>query len=67
MEKFHEYIGASHIPPFWSIGYHQCRWGYQTVDVLEEVLDKFKENDLPIDTIWSDLDYMDRKMIFTVN
>ena len=28
---------------------------------------KFKQNDLPVDTIWSDLDYMDKKMIFTVN
>ena len=49
------------------MGYHQCRWGYHTVDVLTDVLNKFKENDLPIDTIWSDLDYMDKKMIFTVS
>ena len=49
------------------MGYHQCRWGYKTGAVLIEVLNKFKEHDLPIDTIWSDLDYMDRKMIFTVN
>ena len=67
LERYHEYIGASHIPPFWSLGYHQCRWGYKTIGALNEVLTKFKENDLPIDTIWSDLDYMDRKMIFTVN
>ena len=49
------------------MGYHQCRWGYKTGAILIEVLNKFKEHDLPIDTIWSDLDYMDRKMIFTVN
>ena len=49
------------------MGYHQCRWGYKTGEVLLEVLTKFKENDIPIDTIWSDLDYMQAKMIFTVN
>ena len=49
------------------MGYHQCRWGYKTVGSLTKVMTKFKINDLPMDTIWSDLDYMDRKMIFTVN
>ena len=67
LERYHDYIGKAHIPPFWSMGYHQCRWGYKTAAALNEVLTKFKENDLPIDTIWSDLDYMDQKKIFTVN
>ena len=22
------YIGQSNIPPFWAMGFHQCRWGY---------------------------------------
>jgi alpha-glucosidase (family GH31 glycosyl hydrolase) len=67
IQQYHDFIGPSLVPPFWSMGYHQCRWGYKTADKLIEVLTKFKENDLPIDTIWSDLDYMDKKMIFTVN
>lgn len=49
------------------MGYHQCRWGYKSADALDEVVRKFKEHDLPIDVIWSDLEYMDQKMIFTVN
>lgn len=28
---------------------------------------KFKEHDLPLDVFWSDLEYMDQKMIFTVS
>jgi alpha-glucosidase (family GH31 glycosyl hydrolase) len=67
LEKYHDYIGRSHIPPFWSMGYHQSRWGYKSSSALTDVLIKFGEHDLPIDTIWSDLEYMDQKMIFTVN
>jgi alpha-glucosidase (family GH31 glycosyl hydrolase) len=26
-----EVIGKSAIPPFWSLGFHQSRWGYQSV------------------------------------
>jgi alpha-glucosidase (family GH31 glycosyl hydrolase) len=31
LELYHEYIGKSHIPPFWSLGYHQSRWGYKSL------------------------------------
>jgi alpha-glucosidase (family GH31 glycosyl hydrolase) len=34
MDKFHEYLGPSAIPPFWSLGFHQCRWGYQNIAFL---------------------------------
>jgi alpha-glucosidase (family GH31 glycosyl hydrolase) len=67
LESYHEYIGPSHLPPFWSMGYHQCRWGYESTAALEEMVKKFKEHDLPLDVFWSDLEYMDQKMIFTVN
>ena len=58
LRNFHSFIGASHVPPFWSLGYHQCRWGYTNITALETVISKFKENDIPLDTIWSDIDYM---------
>lgn len=41
LERYHGYIGPAHIPPFWSMGYHQCRWGYVSVDAQEEVVKKF--------------------------
>lgn len=31
LQKYHRFIGPSFIPPFWSFGYHQCRWGYKSV------------------------------------
>jgi alpha-glucosidase (family GH31 glycosyl hydrolase) len=58
LKTFHGYIGSSLIPPFWSLGFHQCRWGYTNITALETVITKFKENDIPLDTIWSDIDYM---------
>lgn len=67
LRRYHDYIGHSHIPPFWSLGYHQCRWGYRTLEDLIEVVRQFNKHDLPIDSIWSDLEYMNKKMIFTIN
>jgi alpha-glucosidase (family GH31 glycosyl hydrolase) len=28
IRALHKYIGRSLVPPFWSLGYHQSRWGY---------------------------------------
>jgi len=60
-------LGISAVPPFWSLGFHQCRWGYHKVENLETVLTKYAENDLPLDTIWSDIDYMDHFEDFTID
>jgi len=30
-------------------------------------VEKYNQHDIPLDTMWSDLEYMDKKMIFTIN
>lgn len=51
-------IGRPHIPPLWSLGYHHGRWGYQNVTSFETMVNKFQDNQLPIDAFWIDGDYM---------
>lgn len=67
LTQFHTYIGNSLIPPFWSLGFHQCRWGYKNITALENVIAKYKSNGIPLDTIWSDIDYMHEFETFTVD
>lgn len=67
LKRFHGYIGAGHIPPFWSMGWHQCRWGYKNISVLEEVVNNYKKHDIPLDVVWTDLDYMSEKQDFTLD
>ena len=67
LEKFHSFLGGSHIPPFWAMGFHQSRWGYVNVSMLEDVLKKYKENDIPLDALWSDIDYMNKCEDFTID
>lgn len=26
--------GPSAIPPFWALGFHQCRWGYKDINAV---------------------------------
>lgn len=67
VEKFHTFLGPSHVPPFWAMGFHQSRWGYTDVGMLEEVIKKYKVNGIPLDTIWSDIDYMHKFEDFTID
>ena len=60
-------IGLPSIPPYWSLGFHQSRWGYENVEALQEVVDSFEENQLPLDTVWSDIDYMEDHKLWTLD
>lgn len=64
--KFLNLIGQSYIPPKWGFGYQQCRWGYKTSDEIKEIGRKFRENKIPCDSIYLDIDYMERYKDFTV-
>ncbi|KXJ86898.1 glycosyl hydrolases family 31-domain-containing protein [Microdochium bolleyi] len=52
-------IGLPAMQQYWTFGYHQCRWGYKSWAELQGVVDKFEEHGIPLETIWSDIDYMD--------
>lgn len=66
-QKLQKLVGVTPLPPLWSLGYHQSRWGYGGHDDLLELDRKFEENQIPCDGLWMDLDYMREFRIFTVD
>ncbi|KAI4365348.1 hypothetical protein MLD38_021341 [Melastoma candidum] len=58
-------IGTVFMPPKWSLGYHQCRWSYDSDERVAEVARNFRKKDIPCDVIWMDIDYMDGFRCFT--
>jgi len=67
VKKYHNFLGGYSMPPFWAMGFHQCRWGYKNLRMIQEVLEGYKNNNLPLDTIWMDIDYMNDYQPFTVD
>ncbi|KAI0505593.1 glycoside hydrolase family 31 protein [Xylaria bambusicola] len=51
-------IGLPAMQQYWTFGYHQCRWGYQNWTVVQEVVDNFAKHEIPLETVWNDIDYM---------
>ena len=60
-------LGAPPLPPYWSLGNHQCRYGYKTFKEFKNVYENYKKYKIPIDTMWIDIDAMDNYEIFTLN
>ncbi|MGZ4770747.1 MAG: TIM-barrel domain-containing protein, partial [Ilumatobacteraceae bacterium] len=59
--------GRMAIPPMWSLGYHQCRWAKYSQDAIEELAQRHRDRDIPCDTLWLDIEYMDEYRVFTWN
>lgn len=67
VKEFRKLIGRSYIPPRWAFGYTQSRWGYRNAEDVRRLVETFKANDLPLDAVCLDIDYMDNLKDFTVS
>eukprot|EP01086_Lenisia_limosa_P006583 TRINITY_DN254_c0_g1_i1.p1 TRINITY_DN254_c0_g1~~TRINITY_DN254_c0_g1_i1.p1 ORF type:complete len:774 (+),score=158.70 TRINITY_DN254_c0_g1_i1:51-2372(+) len=65
--QYQTVIGKPVLPPPWALGVHQSRWGYKDLDALKAVKKGFKDNELPLDVIWADIDYMDGFRVFSTD
>lgn len=64
--KNHTYLtGTAPVPQLWTLGYHQSRWGYESAEEVMGIAKKYREYQIPCDTIHLDIDYMERFKIFT--
>ena len=67
VKQFRHVIGRSYIPPKFAFGFGQSRWGYTTADDFRKAADGYRENNIPIDMVYMDIDYMEDYKDFTVN
>lgn len=67
VREFRRAIGRSYIPPKWAFGYGQSRWGYECEADIREVVRRHREEGVPLDSVYLDIDYMERYKDFTVD
>ncbi len=64
--KLQGLVGKTPLPPLWSLGYHQSRWGYGGQKDILELDRQFAKHGIPCTAVWLDLDYMDGARVFQV-
>jgi alpha-glucosidase len=65
VRRFAALVGRMPIPPRWSLGYQQSRWSYAPEARVRQIARGFRENRIPCDVLYLDIDYMEGYRVFT--
>ena len=57
--------GFNNLPPKWSLGFQQSRYGYKSQVQLTTVANQLRNLQIPCDALWMDIDYMNNLDMFT--
>lgn len=65
IDRYTRLTGRAPLPPRWSLGYHQSRWGYASDAEVLDVASTLRAHKIPADSIWLDIQHMDGFRSFT--
>lgn len=65
LNTYTQLTGRMPLPPRWALGYHQCRWSYESESVVQQLAQEFRDRRIPCDVIHLDIDYMRGYRVFT--
>lgn len=63
--SYHKLTGFMPLPPKWTLGFHQSRFGYGSQQQLLDIATTFRNLQIPCDALWLDLDYHDKLQIMS--
>ncbi|PLB33629.1 putative alpha-glucosidase [Aspergillus candidus] len=65
--QYSEIVGLPAMQSYWAFGYHNCRYGYRDIFEVAEVVYNYSKAEIPLETMWTDIDYMSGRRVFTLD
>jgi alpha-glucosidase len=65
LQHYTQLTGQPFLPPRWALGYHQSRWGYKDAATFVALAQKFRDLQMPCDSLWFDIQKMQGFRSFT--
>lgn len=67
VEGYAYLTGKPPLPPLWALGFQQSHYSYTPESKLREIATRLRNDRIPSDVVYLDIDYQDRNRPFTVN
>jgi alpha-glucosidase len=64
-KQYAEVVGLPAMQQYWTLGFHQCKYGWPNIDHVAQVIANYSAAGIPLETVWGDIDYMQEKRDFT--
>jgi alpha-glucosidase len=63
--RYTELTGRMPLPPLWALGNQQSRYSYYPDTLAEQIVQRYRQEELPLDVLYLDIHYMDGFRDFT--
>ena len=62
--QYAQTVGNPVMMPYWGMGFHNCRYGYQDVYEVAEVIANYSAANIPLETQWTDIGTFTKVLVF---